>query len=443
MEKITIPVEGMHCKSCEVLLENNIGKIEGVKKVEVSQSSKKAKIWYEQKQPSLHEISRVVEDAGYHVSASREDGWVSKNFRDYYYLANAVVILALLYISAQLFGFSGISADFNQKGLAVAVLVGLVAGISTCMALVGGLVLAFSARYSETHPEASRMQKFRPHIFFNLGRIIGFAVLGGLIGLIGGVLQPSARLMGVLTLIVGAVMVLLGLKLIEIFPALQRVNITIPKSVSRILGIKSGDKGYSNTSAFVGGVMTFFLPCGFTQAMQLYAISTGSFVQGALVMSLFALGTAPGMLSIGGLSSVFKGSKARIFFSAAGVAVIFLGIFNIANASRVVFPHRVGSAVTQQGSQDAVGPVQEVKMVQSGTGYSPNQFTVKKGAKVRWVINSTSQYTCASTLSMPAFGIAQPLKLGENVIEFTPTQTGEIDFSCSMGMYRGKFIVTD
>jgi len=106
---------------------------------------------------------------------------------------------------------------------------------------------------------------------------------------------------------------------------------------SRLLGMRKENKEYSHKSALVAGAMTFFLPCGFTQAMQLYAVSTGSITKGALIMMLFALGTAPGLLGVGGLSSVFKGQKAKLFFMASGIAVIILGIFNISNASKLVF----------------------------------------------------------------------------------------------------------
>lgn len=442
MDKLVIPIKGMHCKSCELLIEDNLKQIKIVKKCQASHVSQQAKIWYEGGKPTLSQISRAVEDAGYTVGQSGSSQWFSRNPRDYFFLASASAILLLLFIAVELFGFSEISANFNQKGIAVAGLVGLVAGVSSCMALIGGLVLALSAGHAELHPEATRMQKFRPHLFFNLGRVLGFGIFGALIGALGGFLQPSIKVMSILTLVVGAVMILLGLKLIEIFPILQRVNITMPKFVSRLLGSKQNEKEYSHKGAFLGGALTFFLPCGFTQAMQLYAISTGSFAQGAAVMSLFALGTAPGLLSVGGLSSVFKGSKAKLFFATAGLAVIAMGVFNINNAGQILFPQNV-QATKSADDAAAVGSVQEVRMTQSGNGYSPNQFTVKKGSPVKWIINSTNQFTCASFLVMPAFNIRQPLKAGENVIEFTPTKTGEIAFSCSMGMYRGKFIVVD
>ena len=446
MQKLIIPIKGMHCKSCELLIEENLKQVSGVKKVESSHVSGRAKIWYEDAKPSLNGISKAVENAGYTVGQEDIKHWFSRNPRDYYYLINAGAILLVLFLVAQMFGVSNIAENLNQKSIAMAGLVGLVAGVSSCMALIGGLVLALSARHSELHPEATPMQKFRPHLFFNLGRVLGFAVLGGIIGGIGSALQPSPKSLAILTLFVGGVMILLGLKLIEIVPVLQKVNITLPKFISRLFGIKHEAKEYSHKSAFFGGVLTFFLPCGFTQAMQLYAVSTGSVAQGALIMSLFALGTAPGLLSVGGLSSAFKGTKARMFFATAGLAVILLGIFNVSNARLIVFPPRAEENLVElkpSGNQPVVGTVQEVRMTQGGSGYSPNQFTVKKGNTVRWIINSTNQYTCAAYISMPAYNIAQPLKSGENIIEFTPTKTGEITFTCSMGMYRGKFNVTD
>ncbi len=441
MQKLTIPIKGMHCKSCEILIEENLKQINEIKKCEVSHISQRAKIWYENSRPSLNQISKAIERAGYSVGPEDNKHWFSRNPRDYYFLVNAGAILLLLFMAAQVFGFSEVSININQKSIAMAGLIGLVAGISSCMALIGGLVLALSARHSELHPEATLIEKFRPHLFFNLGRVLGFGVLGGLIGFIGGSLKPSIKVMSILTIIASGVMILLGLKLIEVFPVLQRVNITMPKIISRLLGIKHNAKEYSHKSALLGGALTFFLPCGFTQAMQLYAISTGNLVQGALIMSLFALGTTPGLLSVGGLSSAFKGSKAKLFFATAGLAVISLGIFNVNNARQILFPQSASAG--RAADSQPTGTIQEVHMTQSGTGYNPNQFTVKKGNTVKWIINSTNQYTCASYIVMPTLGIHQPLKDGENIIEFTPTQTGEVAFSCSMGMYRGKFIVTN
>ncbi len=81
------------------------------------------------------------------------------------------------------------------------------------------------------------------------------------------------------------------------------------------------------------GVSTFFLPCGFTQSMQFYALTTGSFISGALTMFVFSLGTLP-VLSLISFASVkfSKNFKSGLFFKTAGFIVIFFAIFNLLSA---------------------------------------------------------------------------------------------------------------
>ena len=81
------------------------------------------------------------------------------------------------------------------------------------------------------------------------------------------------------------------------------------------------------------GVATFFLPCGFTQSMQIYTLTTGSFLIGALIMFTFALGTFP-VLAILSFSSlgIHKKAQSGVFFKTAGLIVIFFGIFNLINS---------------------------------------------------------------------------------------------------------------
>ena len=67
--------------------------------------------------------------------------------------------------------------------------------------------------------------------------------------------------------------------------------------------------------------------------MQLYALTTGSFMQGAMTMFVFALGTFPvlALLSFGSLNIAHKPWKG-IFFKTAGIIVIALALFNLLNA---------------------------------------------------------------------------------------------------------------
>lgn len=440
MAKLNLQIAGMHCKSCEMLIEGNLKKISGIKKVDVSYKTSQAEVYYDGAAPKPEALALAVEEAGYKIGAKQKPTTFSKDKNDYWNFFYGLMIVAVLYVLAKIFGFNKINVNAVQDGLGVVFLVGLVAGVSTCMALIGGLVLSLSARHSELHPEATMMQKFRPHLYFNLGRIGGYALLGGIIGFLGSAFQFSANLLGIITLLVSFVMILMGLKLLGIFPKLQDKNFTLPKSVAKFFGVKTEVREYSHKVAILSGTATFFLPCGFTQAMQLYAVSSGSFGQGAMIMGLFALGTSFGLLTIGGLSSLFKGRKAKIFFATAGVAVILFGLFNISNGWRLVGVSGTDDSATKITNSDQE---QVVYMDQNVDGYSPNVLTVKKGIPVKWVITSKSTFSCASYIVMRKFKIGKPLNKGENVFYFTPTETGEIPFSCSMGMYTGKFIVVD
>ncbi len=80
--------------------------------------------------------------------------------------------------------------------------------------------------------------------------------------------------------------------------------------------------------------------------------------------------------------------------------------------------------------------IQVIRMDQYAGGYSPSSFTVKKGVLVRWVITSHKD-TCAASINSSKLGIQKILDSGENVIEFTPKETGKFKFTCIMGMYSG------
>jgi sulfite exporter TauE/SafE/copper chaperone CopZ len=466
--KFTLSINGMHCRSCELLIEDALTQIPNVKKTVVNYKKGTVEIHYGAKKPNADSIEHAIREAGYTVGqngTSAQKTLLSRNPEDYKDLGIAFLFLLGIYLLLKDFGITSINigSASNPSSLPVVFLVGITAGLSTCMALVGGLILGISARHAEVHPEATPMQKFRPHLFFNLGRIGGYAFLGGVLGSLGSVLQFSGTTLGLLTIIVGMVMLALGMKLTGIFPRMENVGMTLPKGVSRFFGIKSThEKEYSHRGSMITGALTFFLPCGFTQAMQLYAISTGSFMQGALIMGVFALGTAPGLLGVGGFTSVIKGIFAQRFFKFSGIVVVLLAFFNINNGYNLtgweLGPDtnvKTSSTTTNNSSAKSTSKsapvndanvklengVQVVTMTESSRGYTPNKFTIKADVPVKWVIIANDPYSCASSLSVSSLKIQKTLKAGENIIEFTPTKAGKIPFSCAMGMYTGSFTV--
>lgn len=445
MQQKTIPIRGMHCRSCELLLEDAIGSIQGVTKVKVDFRKGRATIEHGADLPSQNEIANAVKQAGYEVGEPGNLPWITKNATDWRYIAFGAALVMVAYFALRGTGLADIALDEQNVTTGFALALGLVAGVSTCMALVGGLILGVAARHAELHPEATAWQKFRPHLFFNAGRVLGYAFLGGLLGLLGGFLQISGGVLALLTLAVGAVMIVLGIKLTNLSPRISGTSFTLPPSIARFLGLSEHRKEYSHKASMLTGALTFFLPCGFTQAMQLYAISTGDFKTGAIVMGAFAFGTAPALLGIGGLSSIMKGTAARAFYAAVGILVIAFGVYNVRSAMAVL-PFSGSSAAeeinyTPAEPEPGAPNVQVIEMTQSASGYSPSTLRVKAGMPVQWVITSTSSFTCASSIVVPALNVERNLEKGKNVIAFTPTQAGSIPFSCAMGMYRGTILV--
>lgn len=443
-----IPIKGMHCRSCELLIGESLSKIPGIDRVTVSLKDKCAVV-HSKKTPLLHQIKSAIEEAGYEVGQEEKKSWITSDKNVYREFCLALIILLGVYF---VWNLLGLKTNFNfgsPSNLLVVWLIGLTAGISTCMALVGGLVLGISARHSEIHPEATPMQKFRPHLFFNIGRIVSYTVLGGVVGLIGSAFQLSGQTLGVLMIIVGIVMLTLGLQLTELFPRLSDKGLTLPAGIGKFLGLNIHQKEYSHRGSFMIGALTFFLPCGFTQAMQLYAMSTGSFSKGALILGIFALGTAPGLLGVGGLTSIIKGAFARHFFKFAGLVVVILAIVNISNGYNLggwqsfSFQRDKAGAKNTADLAAIVDGSQIVRMTQGADGYTPNHFNVTKGIPVKWIITGTDSGSCSNSIVVPKLGLRFGIKPGEMTVPFTPLEAGEIKFSCVMGMYRGSFTVVE
>jgi uncharacterized protein len=130
--------------------------------------------------------------------------------------------------------------------------------------------------------------------------------------------------------VVAIVLLILGVNLLDVFPWAKKLQPAMPGFIGkRMHGVK--ELNHTLTPLLVG-IVTFFLPCGFTQSMQLYALSAGSFGAGAMIMSAFALGTFP-VLALLSFSSIGigKGERSGIFFKTAGLLVIFFGLFNLLN----------------------------------------------------------------------------------------------------------------
>jgi sulfite exporter TauE/SafE/copper chaperone CopZ len=447
MKKTHVPLCDLHCRSCELRLEYALKALPGIQHVTVSHVHGHAVVTSDG-EIDMEAVTVAVESEGYRVGTDERRVWLSRDGNQYAEILLAIFMAAGLYIVAKILKLDALAMQTpggSGAGAINALLVGLAAGVSTCMALVGGLILGVSARYAERHPEAHLHHKFLPHLSFNGGRIIGFFLLGGLLGMIGGFFQPSPIALGILTIIAGMVMLFLGLQLTGLFPALSRYQFALPASIARHLGLgEASTRTYTHRGAAVLGLLTFFLPCGFTQTMQLAAVASGSFLSGGFIMAFFALGTAPGLLSVGALSSFIR-ERSRMLLNVIAVIVTVLALGAILNGTRltgIVLPWEQVDASGQTNIVIEDG-VQIARMNQTAGGYEPSHFVVKRGIPVRWIVNATNLNTCTSSIAIPSLHVTKVLTIGENTIEFTPEQVGTIRFTCSMGMYPGTFTVIE
>ncbi|MEK6940171.1 MAG: sulfite exporter TauE/SafE family protein, partial [Nanoarchaeota archaeon] len=317
--------------------------------------------------------------------------------------------------------------------------IGLVAATSTCLAVAGGLLLAVSSKSHEKNPELQGWQKFKPHLHFNVGRIASYTLLGGAIGALGSVFTLSSAVTGIITIVASVLMIIMGLQLLGIFPWLNKVQIKMPKFIAHKVYDASNQK-VSNSSSFLFGAATFFLPCGFTQALQLYVLGKGSFVVGALTMLAFSLGTLPSLVSVGAFSSFAKGNIKKYFMTFSAVLVIVLGIFNLTPGfnlvgAAVAVPSVDNSVGANNDEIAIVGDKQVIDLKVDGLDYFPDKFTLKKGVPVEWNIDGKNAQGCAQIISVPKLGIIERLPRDSiKTIAFTPEQTGKITFTCGMGM---------
>jgi plastocyanin len=180
--------------------------------------------------------------------------------------------------------------------------------------------------------------------------------------------------------------------------------------------------------------------------MQILALASGSFWKGAALLAVFSLGTLPVLLLLGISASWGKRKDIGFVRKAAGILVFVFAIFTLQSglALRGVKTNVVSSKNNQEAesqNQSAAQSEQIITMNVTASGFEPNVFSLKQGVLVKWVINGVNVTGCTSTIIVPSYNISKSLKSGENIVQFTPKNKGIINFSCGMGMVRGKFIV--
>ncbi len=449
-KKINIAVDGMHCRSCKTLIESDIESLEGIKNINVNYQTGECEVEFDENKISEREIFKTIENLNYKVVLDGDKKLEKKtsNFSIKSFLM-PIILLVLFFITYYLIKNSGsmeILAKLNESNLSYPLifLIGILASFH-CVGMCGGLVVTYTAGY-EAQKEKRKIKSnvHASHFQYNLGRLISYTAVGGVLGGLESFFGVNPTFTGIVTLVAGGLMILMGLSLLTNFTWLKKIKIKTPDSITRFL--YNNRRSEKPKGPMVIGLLTGFMPCGPLQAMQLYALASGSFISGSLSMGIYALGTIPLMFGFGSFLSLISKDRIKQIIKLSGLIVILLGVFMF-NRGLVNFGYGDRDFSSQDnvvvvGSND---DIQIVEMDVTYSGYKPNILYIKKDVPVKWIIRDKGITGCTNEIFLyhEDGTIKQKLNKKETVIEFTPTKLGELKFSCWMQMVWGKFIVTE
>jgi uncharacterized protein len=480
-KSVVIRVAGMFCHGCEDTIRSKIRAINGVSDVTVNYNKGTAAVTYAPDAANLNDIYAAINGLGY--EALGEYAVAERPRTDWKRAAGMVIIIAAVYIVLQQYGLLKMllppqlaaSAESVDMSYGLIFLVGLATSVH-CVAMCGGINLSQclpaggakavnkagktggkaanagkgGAAGADKKAGGGRLSFLWPALQYNAGRVVSYSIIGAIAGAVGSAITFSINMRGVLNLVAGVFMIVMGVGMLDIFPQIRRFIPKMPKFVSKRVGAGAGVS--ANRGPLIVGLLNGFLPCGPLQAMQFFALSTGSPLKGGLAMGLFSLGTVPLMFGLGTFGS-FAGRASRRVMTAGAVMVAVLGLcmlsqsWNLFGLPSGGMPLAAVTVPQDSGNGSGHFGIERGHFLVNSTllPYTYPSITVEAGRPVRWEINAPPQNIngCNNRLFIREYGIEHSFTPGKNVIEFTPNKPGKVPYTCWMGMIPGLITVVE
>lgn len=204
----------------------------------------------------------------------------------------------------------------------MALVTGLLGGFGHCAVMCGPLVGALGLA---GRPLGAK-RAIASQLAYHAGRVTTYALLGGLLGLTGSVVNVAGRVAGIqeaVAVAAGLLMILLGLGAAGLLGAVRRLEARLSGRVARVARGLIGEGGAGRLYPI--GLALGFLPCGLSWSMLLGSAATGSLPGGLLLALVFGLGTIPALLLVGGASALLSARARGLLFRAGGLVVALLG----------------------------------------------------------------------------------------------------------------------
>lgn len=419
-----VKIEGIHCNHCIDTITNEFLKNKNIKKVVIKNNI--AHITYVKKLTNKEIIDTIKR-----IDYFTKDEYITDNLKEIdnkitlkeFIIITLLIIIIWLLIN-KLFGFNifnvipNIDSNITYGMLFVTGLLTSIHCISMCGAI--NLIAIID----------SKNRNFKRPILYNTGRVISYTIIGGFAGLLGSVLKINSAISGIIIVLAGLLMFIMSLNMLGI------VDLRLK------LGIKIRTK---SRNPFIIGLLNGLMPCGPLQAMQVYALSTGSFLTGALSMFLFSLGTVPLMLSIGFIYNLIKGKGKIIVNKVASILILILSIVML-NRGLLTLNIDITKPFVDYGNFTSSKLEKDYQVVEFDLSYSSYEdIIVQKGIPVKMIIHVDKKYLteCNNELELKDFDITKKLEIGDNVIEFTPKKEGIYTYTCWMNMIKNNIKVID
>ena len=442
-------IDGMTCINCQTRIWNALRSRTGITDVTVSYERSQAEFYYEPQQITLDEIRKLIEDLGYQMIPGEK--FRRKRFCQ---AAGEIFVIAFLFMVLQHFGILNHLApdSLAETGMGYGMLfvIGLITSVH-CIAMCGGINLSQTLQKQEANAEEISRSMFRNTFSYNMGRVVSYTVIGGVLGAVGGLagigdsLQTSTVFQGSLKLLAGIIMVVMGGNMLGIFPGLRKLRIHISFSGRKSL--------WKKRTPFLVGLCNGFMPCGPLQSMEIVALASGSWASGAFSMFCFSLGTVPLMLGFGSIFSALGKKFTRQILKTGAILVVVMGLAMMSQGSALSgFGSRSGEKAATEADNVQDNDQTDTAVEKDGVQYVSSilrsgrypDITVKAGEPVKWEIQvpEGSINGCNYKMILQDFGMDHTFENGENVIEFIPEKEGVYTYSCWMGMITGTIYVT-
>ncbi len=442
----TAAIHGMVCAACETRINKRLAHEPGVITAKADYTKNTLHITFDPEELPWKRLTELLDTMGYTLSPEdttpNSGSGTGKTLRQ---IAGTLLVTVALYWIGVRLGLLTLLNLFPEAesgmGLGMIFVIGLLTS-AHCLAMCGGINLSQTLAATQPENTGTQTATTTPVLLYGAGRVLSYTAIGAAVGGLGSVLSLSAGSKGFIQIAAGLFMMLMGLNLMGIFPWLRRLVPRLPQSLA---GKTAG--GIKRGPLYVG-LLNGLMPCGPLQTMQLFALSTGSPVDGALSMLAFALGTLPLTMGLGMLAS-YLGRRFLENAVRAGAALVFLmGLAMLGNGltlSGFVRPELSGDG---EIVESVVAPGTEMQTQTLSTELRPDSYQavrLRTGLPVVWRITAEERNIngCNNRFFIPEYNIEHRLLPGENIIKFTPEEPGVYPYMCWMGMIASRIVVGD